>query len=480
MTVEQLERFLVGLLVAAPFCVALGILLYSDFRTRTRRNQPNRVSSFFDLVEFVHWKNLRNFAWLYTGASAGLIWITFGLLCVSEKIGEKTRGILASLLNNFSQNKAVSTLTEAVQSGDFPISISLLLLWLAAAVIFLPHLTTLFRSAKRIVHVGIGFEDTCDRLVRHAASDIETSIGIDEAQASFLQPKLLPRELASSDPGIQLQFGVLSKAATNASQDGLRHALRALLERHNIESALRVDPPPLLRLSTVVFSLGFYVAAAIIYCAFVPRLGYLLCGDHECQLPLLGKFVFPNLGQGNDPAKVLQDVIIDVSQFSLQVAMPFWIGLGLFVRRQKNASAGTGLTANFIPVAGFQIAISVVFGCFFSMVVCIYAWSNAQTVAFFTLSRALDAFLPCIVAPIITYLWVTLDSPVSYKIVLSSFVAACAGLLYGLVGFCYDCLTSWRALFVEGGLLAFYLILVCGLLWSLTHSKIALVTPAPR
>ncbi len=465
---DALGRLFWGLLISAPFCWMIYVQLRKSFRTRVKANSVSSVSSFFELQDFTNSTNLQAYSRLYGFAFAVILWIGFGSLCISEKVGSSMSAELVRILETFSKIQGIQTFTSFVER--LPTPLALLLAALIVTIVFFPHIAAAMKILREFAQTAIGFDSTCDRLVNVAASETIQKYSFTDLQKQFPGHPALPREYTNEDDRKKIEFLILEAATETAAIDGLLGALQSVLRRAGIQSRLDGYNLSVIRLSGVVVIIATYFVAAVAYCAFAPFLGHYWCGDADCYLPVLGTFAFPNYQAGTEKTAVLANLVMEMSQVSLQIVFPFLIGLVLFARRRKCvANIGRG-EADFLPVASFQILASIGFGVLFQIVTVIYSGVVGHPLPIFKLQRLLDAILPCLVAPSLTLLWAKMEPRGRYRAFAVFPLAIAGGLTYALIGLCYDCLKPeglW--VFIDGGVLATYLILICGALWAFIY-----------
>ena len=487
MSPDQLLRFMFGALTGIVIFAPLTLILFKDFQIRPRTNNPNKISSFFELNEFVQAENLRGYAKLYSILVCGVLWIAYVSLFLSDKICLSALTIVDASL----KSSSLSGFADTIVASGVGAPIALFILMVVAIIVFFPYFSKAHNLLKSSAQAGVDFDDTCDKLVGIAANDIKDAGLTAEyitkeietldlntgSTIKFREATAIPREFGDNpDEDSVLRYALLKSAIKDASSTGLIPALRAIQKTRNVKSKIDNPPPPINIRQMIVVSL-FFAGLSLIYCALIGRVGNYFCGDKNCTAPLLGEFVFP--GATKDAGAVFGSVVIEYFIFSAQVALPFWIGIALYERKQKSSSNKFTFADNFVPVAFMQITWSFFLSLLSVVAIYVFSWVNSSAISPFTPWSLLQFAISVLLAPVITVLWVWLSVRPVPSLLQGVAAALVAALIYGFMGFCYTCLyqairsPNFTQQDVYWAVLAFYVVLVCGILWLMTTRKLS-------
>jgi hypothetical protein len=260
---------------------------------------------------------------------------------------------------------------------------------------------------KVSAHSGIAFDSTCNTLVKIAANDVARARKTEQFIGGTLG---CPREIASRrDQKEILKYVLLEQAVNNSNNDasnvGLISVLREVLENGGVRSSFRPSPPPV-AVTYIMLMFALYIMCAFVYCVAIVGIGHMLCGSSDCVIPFLGSFVFP--GATDNLQGATTSVILDYYIFSVQIALPFLIGVTLYERKKISSSQSISFSENIIPVAGMQVIWALFGACFGILTVSLYQ----KQFDFFNLWNLLQLTISLSFAPIVTVigLWVTNNS----------------------------------------------------------------------
>jgi len=487
-------RIIFGVVTGFVLFAPLFLILFRDFQRRPRDNNPSRISSFFELQEFVQTVNLRGYAKLYSALVCGVLLLAYVAMFLSDKISDTA----LKAINLALEDSALGAVSAAISNSGVGAPVSLFTLTIIGTVVCFPYLAKVNNLLKLSAQSGIDFDDTCNALVGIAASDVRKAGKISaylysESETKDVntgvvvkvrEPMPVPREFGEDpDEETVLRYILLKGAIQDAPERGLIPSLKDLLLEHNVISSFEDPPDPINIKQLVVLSL-FFVAMSLVYCGLIGKIGNLACGSENCKAEFLGEFAFAGATK-NEPDKVFAGTIIDYLIFAAQVALPFWIGIALYDRKRLSSSNKFDFKSNFIPVAFMQITWSFFLSLLSIGAIYVYSWINPPMIAVFTSWNLLQFTISVLLAPIITVLWVWLSVRPMPRLFQPLAAALVAGLVYGFMGFCYTCLlqtiksravqdfnpSDYPQQDVYWAVLAVYVVLVCGILWLTTSGK---------
>jgi hypothetical protein len=469
----------VGSIVGAAALVPVALLLHKDFLERPRKNNPKRISSFFDLNEFAQAGSLSAYAKLYAFVICGALWAGYFALCMSDGTAAAAEDIVEKVLIGSENEFAKFTAALLKNNRVFSAPISLLILLITSLPLFFPFLAKLNNILKYSAQAGIAFDNTCNTLVNIAANDVIRA----NKHTEFLQGiDAYPREIIhSEDRNARLRYVLLDEAIITAHSDGLIDALRKILEERGVPSSLKSPPPPV-KVSYILLMFALYVFFGIIYCVFIVTIGHNWCGNVDCNKPILGSFVFPGATDNEKIWEATTSVLIDYYTFSVQISIPFLIGIALYERKKKSSSEAITFEDNFIPVAGMQVIWSMIGAGFAILSVSMYQ----SHFDFLNFQNLLQLLISLSFAPVATVMWVWLNGKEIPRPLLVFIAAVPAALLYGFMGFCYSCLgqrmnPNFEQLDVDWAAQCFYIIVACGVLRVvLGEASPAIAYPGPN
>jgi hypothetical protein len=223
------DDFILNLLLGALFATILfapvGVYLFLDFKHRGRKNDIKSIPSFFDLNEFVQESNLTAYAKLYAVGLSAFLWITFVFLCLSKPANDQVNSMLALILGS-SDNKVAQKLAEmmSLPANHFPAPISLFIIVAIIIIVFFSYFKWIIATTRSAVQQAVGFDNTCEHVIRQAASDVEAANTANAGNAgnTVFANGALPREFGPNATKFdELQFQILGEAVRDAPDIGL-------------------------------------------------------------------------------------------------------------------------------------------------------------------------------------------------------------------------------------------------------------------
>jgi hypothetical protein len=318
---------------------------------------------------------------------------------------------------------------------------------------------------RSLLHSSFGFDEYASKQAGTAARVIETRNSATKTNVLMsICPVLpIPKELLG-DPKNLLTYQLLWLARDGAPKSGLYNTMQTLRVKLKISDS-EIGLIPDLSLRAVCLGLIVYGFFAFVFAALDPQV-YWLCGTESgCALPILGSFTWPK--PISISLKTLNEICLSIGLITLQVIVPFWVGVYFYERRSVFDDVRSRI--GFLKVAPTQAILSLVMGVVFQLITVKLSKSYGETLDIFEYQRFF-MIIGLAVVPIVlsrVYFGVNFCSyPKAIHALVPPFVGT---LLSALVYVCFEliCGQEWLGLYVHESVMTFYFVMVAIVVWSI-------------
>ena len=451
--VAVVESVWLPLLITTILTTAISLFLYRQFQFRSLRRDPNQISSFFNLDDFVSATNLKNYAIFYSGSLSFLFFFVSFLAISSERFVISLQEFIVRELDKSSPFYGVIRSLMDVPQLSLGLGVAI------GAFFLYPYIRGPINFCRDTVHNAIGFERTADKIAKSVATEV--MLAKSDAAIEFIERAIgrgpRPSELFNSGPDIQASYLILYHACRRAANIGLSAAIEEIATKCGVTApATPVPRPGVIDVKPAIPAISIFLFLAVVYLAFI-----LLA---EMPMTYYLSIEWPkNNWEGR------KDLLIEIARISFQIVFPLWIGLSLFYSRWRRLGDEERIRESIVRISSALILLSIFGGIAVLVVNSIRNVETSGTYVAFSSRAILEATLPCVIAPAAVTLWLYLGK-FRLQIVGRTMIVAAAGtMLYTTNQLIYDILADYTApqRYMHALVLGFYLTLVGTMLWAL-------------